>query len=147
MKTRKIMALVLSIVMVFSLCSTAFAAHLTDEVTELEAKNSDISVEMAKESYILFENNGVLPLLDEEKEVALFGNATETTVKGGTGSGDVNQRARDHIDEAFAAAGWTITNPTWIARMEEQRVSGGGCGGGGWAESPVQHYLFPNRDP
>ncbi|MBE6949225.1 MAG: glycoside hydrolase [Ruminococcaceae bacterium] len=126
MKTRKVLALVLSIVMVFSLCSTAFAAHLTDEVTELEATNSDLSMELATNAYVLFENNGVLPLDDvEEKTVAVFGSASEFTIKGGTGSGDVNQRSRDHIDEAFIAAGWELANPTWMAKMEAQRIPSG----------------------
>ena len=78
MKLRKILALVLSLVMVFSLCSTAMAAHLTNEVTELEQNNSDLSMELAMEAYVLFENNGVLPLKGE-KAVALFGNGTEYT--------------------------------------------------------------------
>ncbi|MBE6949226.1 MAG: glycoside hydrolase [Ruminococcaceae bacterium] len=131
MKTRKILALVLSLVMVFSLCSTAFAAHLTDEVTPLEQQNSDLSMELATNAYVLFENNGLLPIDDvEEKAIAVFGSAAEYTIKGGTGSGDVNQRARDHIDEAFTAAGWELTNPTWIAKMAKQNPPSGCFGNG-----------------
>jgi beta-glucosidase len=127
MKTRKILALVLSLVMVLGLCGTAFAAHTTDEVTELEIQNSDTSEWLAEQSYVLLENNGVLPIA-KEGAVALFGSASEYTIKGGTGSGDVNQRAHDNIDEAFVAAGYEIANPTWMAKMEAQPTQGGCMG-------------------
>ena len=129
MKTRKILALALSLVMVFALCGNAFAYHLTNEVTELEQTNSDISEKLAEETYVLLENNGVLPIAKEGK-IALFGSASETTIKGGTGSGDVNQRAHDNIGQAFEAAGYEIANPTWFARMAASRAQGG-CGGSG----------------
>jgi beta-glucosidase len=113
--------------MVLGLCGTALAAHTTDEVTELEAQNSDIAKDLAEQTYVLLENNGVLPIA-KTGSVALFGSASEYTIKGGTGSGDVNQRAHDNIDEAFVAAGYTIANPTWMAKMEAQQVSGGCMG-------------------
>jgi ABC-type glycerol-3-phosphate transport system substrate-binding protein len=40
MKKSRILSFALSLVMVLSLCGGAFAAHLTDEVTELETANS-----------------------------------------------------------------------------------------------------------
>ncbi|MBQ6540148.1 MAG: hypothetical protein IJL71_03900, partial [Oscillospiraceae bacterium] len=86
MKTRKILALVLSLVMVLGLCGTAFAApHTTDEVTELEQSNSDLSMYLATQGYALLENNGILPLDDCATKIALYGNAIAYTVKGGTG--------------------------------------------------------------
>ena len=119
MKTRKILALVLSLVMVLSLCGSAFAAHLTDEVTELEAQNSDTSLYLATQGYVLLENNGALPFKGTFP-IAYFGSGSETTIKGGTGSGDVNQRAHDNIGDAFIAAGYEVANPTWYAKMAEQ---------------------------
>ena len=127
MKTRKILALLLALVMVLGLCGTAFAAHLTDEVTELETQNSDTSEYIAEQSYVLLENNGVLPIAKSGK-LALFGSAAETTIKGGTGSGDVNQRAHDNIGAAFEAAGYEIANPTWFARMAAQPQPSGCMG-------------------
>ncbi len=119
MKTRKILALVLSLVMVLSLCGSAFAAHLTNEVTELEAQNSDTSLYLATQGYVLLENNGALPFKGTFP-IAYFGSGSETTIKGGTGSGDVNQRAHDNIGDAFIAAGYEVANPTWYAKMAEQ---------------------------
>ncbi|MBQ8974344.1 MAG: hypothetical protein IJ072_01320, partial [Oscillospiraceae bacterium] len=61
MKTRKILALVLSLIMLLGVCGTALAApHTTDEVTELETYNSNLSEALAEEGYALLENNGIL---------------------------------------------------------------------------------------
>ena len=125
MKTRKILALLLCLVMVFSLCGSAFAAHDTDEVTELEANNSDTAEWIAEQTYVLLENNGVLPIA-KSGSIAVFGAAAETTIKGGTGSGDVYQRAHDNIGSAFEAAGYTIANPTWMQKMADT-PRGSGC--------------------
>jgi protein involved in sex pheromone biosynthesis len=88
MKTRKLLAIVLSLVMVLSLCGTAFAYHLTDEITELETNNSDRSMEIATQAYTLLVNNGVLPLKGEKK---IASTATHSIHRSrvGTGSGAV----------------------------------------------------------
>jgi len=124
MKTRKILALVLSIVMVFSLCSTAFAAYTAAEIeamgnrvdgvyyTDNEIANGDLSHFIATQSYVLLENNGVLPL-EQRGSVALYGNGVKATIKGGTGSGAVNNRYNDNVYDAFVADGWEIANPSF----------------------------------
>jgi beta-glucosidase len=121
MKTRKILALVLSLIMLLGVCGTALAApHATDEVTELETYNSNLSEALAEEGYALLENNGILPLDKGETKIALYGNAIAYTVKGGTGSGAVNNRLNaygvngDNIADAFVDAGWTVTNPEYV---------------------------------
>ena len=115
---KKILALVLSLVMLISLCSTAFAAYTDAQLeafglggyTPNEIANDQVSRNIALDSYVLLENNGVLPLKEVGK-VALFGNGATGTVKGGTGSGIVNQRERDWIDSALEDAGFEITTP------------------------------------
>lgn len=61
-------------------------------VTERERKNIAISTRIAQEGIVLLENKGVLPLHKDVKTIALFGSGARRTVKGGTGSGDVNTR-------------------------------------------------------
>ena len=78
--------------------------------TDNEILNDAVSQEIAAQSIVLLSNNGVLPLKDTT-QIALFGNGATATVKGGTGSGIVNQRERDWIDTAFEDAGYTITTP------------------------------------
>ncbi|MBE6948865.1 MAG: hypothetical protein E7456_03360, partial [Ruminococcaceae bacterium] len=128
MKTRKILALVLSIVMLFSLCATGFAAYTAAEIeamgneidgvyyTDNEIANGDLSHFIATQSYVLLENNGVLPL-EEVGSVALYGNGVKATIKGGTGSGAVNNRYNDNVYSAFVADGWEIANPSFCDRQ------------------------------
>ena len=76
MKTRKILALVLSLVMLLGVCGTAFADSLTADPTEREITNSEFSKNMAAQGYILLKNNGVLPLDKEaDSSIALYGSA------------------------------------------------------------------------
>ncbi len=105
--------------MVVSLCGTAFAGFHTqaeldsfglDGYTPNEVRNDEVSKEIARDSYVLLRNNGPLPIAKEGK-IALFGNGATGTIKGGSGSGIVNQRERDWIDTAFADAGYEITTP------------------------------------
>ncbi|MBE6949345.1 MAG: hypothetical protein E7456_05810, partial [Ruminococcaceae bacterium] len=138
---KKVLALVLSLVMLFSLCATAFAGfHTQAEIeamgnyyngtyyTDNEVANDAISREVAEDSYVLFKNNGVLPIAKSGK-IALFGNGATGTIKGGSGSGIVNQRERDWIDTAFRDAGYEITTPqAYFDRVGRGNVATGFSG-------------------
>ena len=110
--------LAVTLLTVLSLGTAAQAAYTEEELmafgnggyTNNEILNNEISGDIAAQSFVLLDNNGVLPLKDV-KEIALFGNGATATVKGGTGSGIVNQRERDWIDTAFEDAGFVITTP------------------------------------
>lgn len=117
MKKRQVMALLLAGTMVCSTGMTAFAAHTTDEVTEMETAHAELSKTAATEGMVLFENNGVLPMASSGK-VALFGKGVYDTVKGGTGSGDVNQRDVTTVWEAFQNAGYEITTEEYLANAQ-----------------------------
>ena len=69
-----------------------FYARKTNEVTALERENQQEVRKLAGECMVLLENDGALPLRSDEKRIALYGNGARHTVKGGTGSGDVNTR-------------------------------------------------------
>ena len=65
-------------------------AHLSSEITELEMRNQRIAYEAACEGIVLLKNDGALPL--KTKKVAIYGPGAKRTIKGGTGSGEVNER-------------------------------------------------------
>ena len=117
MKKRQVMALLMTGIMVLGTTSSALAAHTTDEVTELETVNSELSRQAATEGMVLFENDGVLPMAASGK-VALFGQGVYNTVKGGTGSGDVNQRDVTTVWEAFEEAGYEITTTDYLQNAQ-----------------------------
>ena len=83
---------------------------------EREIKNLQISYKAACESIVLLENDGTLPI--KNKTVALFGNGAKRTVKGGTGSGEVNERHSISIMEGLENAGFNVTTKDWIEEYD-----------------------------
>ncbi len=92
---------------------SSFYALTSPEVTELEKKNKEIVRRLAPECMVLLKNDGTLPL-EKIGKVALYGNGARHTVKGGTGSGDVNTREVVTIEEGMIASGFSITSKNWL---------------------------------
>ncbi len=88
-------------------------ARKSDQVTPLEKKNLQIAYEAALEGIVLLENDGTLPIAPGK--IALFGAGAHRTIKGGTGSGEVNSRHAVSIMEGLENAGFTITTKSWIS--------------------------------
>ena len=98
------------------------ATH-SSAVTELEQKNSDLAFEMATESIILLENDGALPLAPGSR-VALYGNGVLYTLKGGTGSGEVNGRHDVSVYEGMKNAGFIVASERWLRDYEREFEAG-----------------------
>lgn len=92
---------------------TEIHARTSDAVTAAEQEHLDRVRRLAGECMVVLENRGVLPLAGPCK-VALFGNGARATVKGGTGSGDVNARFVVTIEDGLEAAGFTVTTKDWL---------------------------------
>lgn len=69
--------------------------------------------ETAAECTVLLKSNGTFPL-QEAGNIAAFGSGVRYTIKGGTGSGEVNVRASVNIEQGLTAAGFTITSTPWL---------------------------------
>ena len=65
------------------------------------------------ECMVLLKSDGSFPL-DAPGKIAIYGNAARKTIKGGTGSGDVNVRHYAGIEEGLENAGFTITSKAWL---------------------------------
>lgn len=87
-------------------------AALTDAVTPLEEAGKEIAYQAAVEGIVLLENDGCLPL--KPGKIALYGAGAKMTIKGGTGSGEVNERHAVSILEGMEDAGCEITTMDWI---------------------------------
>ena len=66
-----------------------FGAY-TPEESQRERDHKVLARRVAAEGIVLLKNDGVLPLTT--KTVALYGPGSRMTVKGGSGSGDVQER-------------------------------------------------------
>ncbi len=94
----------------------------TNAVTSLEAENARVAYEAALEGIVLLENEGVLPLAPGR--VALYGAGAGMTIKGGSGSGEVNERHAVSILEGMEEAGYTVTTKRWIEAYAEEYRKG-----------------------
>ena len=81
-----------------------YYALTSKEITQEELDHMALSRRLAGECVVLCENDGTLPL-KETGTIALFGSGARRTVKGGTGSGDVNSRTVVTIEDGLEAAG------------------------------------------
>ena len=87
-------------------------AKRSDVETPLELHNRDVAYRAAIEAIVLLENDGALPITS--RNVALFGAGATHTTKGGTGSGEVNERCSINIKEGLEHAQLSITTSAWI---------------------------------
>ncbi len=83
------------------------------KVQDFENKHTQIVRQGSPESMVLLKNSGVLPLTGV-KTVALYGNGARETIKGGTGSGDVNVRHFVTVEEGLKTAGLKISTQKWL---------------------------------
>ena len=88
----------------------------TDEVSERELSHRQLAREVAAEGMVLLKNEGVLPL--QNKKIALFGAGARMTVKGGTGSGNMQERYSVSIEEGLKNAGFTLASTRWMDRFD-----------------------------
>lgn len=81
-----------------------------------EQKHAYLARSIAAEGMVLMKNDGLLPL--SNAPVALLGNGAVMTVKGGIGSGDVNNRKTVSIYEGLKAAGVPVVSKSWLEEYE-----------------------------
>lgn len=86
---------------------------VSPEPNELELKNRALARKAAAEGFVLLKNEGgALPL--KSKKIALYGMGARKTVKGGLGSGSVEERYSVNIEDGLKNAGFEITTQNWL---------------------------------
>ncbi|MDR1151658.1 MAG: glycoside hydrolase family 3 C-terminal domain-containing protein, partial [Bifidobacteriaceae bacterium] len=88
---------------------SAFADRPSDVVTAEDQAHAALARQAGVEGMVLLENHDASLPLPSSGTVALFGVGAHKTVKGGTGSGDVNNRYTVSVRQGFEAAGYTVT--------------------------------------
>ena len=95
-----------------------------EQPSERELLHGKLARKAASEGIVLLKNEGILPL-KKDTAAALLGYGAEKTVKGGIGSGDVNNRKNISIYQGLKEAGVKIVSEDWISdyhnRYEQAR--------------------------
>nr|ABI94090.1 beta-glucosidase [uncultured bacterium] len=100
---------------------TKIYAMTSSEITPEEANHEQIVKRAGGECVVLLENDGILPW-ENPGQLALYGMGARRTIKGGTGSGDVNTRSNTSIEQGLEAAGFEILTKSWLDRCEAEAV-------------------------
>lgn len=72
---------------------------------------------------LFLRRSGAFPLLTGPGRLALYGAGARHTIRGGTGSGEVNVRRQMSAEEALVAAGFTVTSEKWLNAYDRIRAA------------------------
>ncbi len=88
-------------------------AYLNPAISPMEREHAELARAAAREGFVLLKNDSAaLPLM--RKNVALYGAGARKTLKGGVGSGEVNERRSVTIEEGLKNAGYSVTSQKWL---------------------------------
>lgn len=82
-------------------------------MNDYEREHNAILRRLGAECAVLLRSNGAFPLAGP-CELALYGSGARRTIKGGTGSGEVNSRYFVTVEDGLEAAGFTISTKFWL---------------------------------
>ncbi|MBQ9910686.1 MAG: glycoside hydrolase family 3 C-terminal domain-containing protein [Lachnospiraceae bacterium] len=82
-------------------------------MSDYEKEHGELVRRLGAECAVLLKTDGRFPLKAPGK-LALYGNGARRTVKGGTGSGEVNSRYFVTIEQGLENAGFKLTTKLWM---------------------------------
>ncbi|MBD5101458.1 MAG: beta-glucosidase-related glycosidase [Subdoligranulum sp.] len=91
------------------------------KLLEYEQKHSALVRENGAECTVLLKKDGHFPL-QEAGQIALYGGGARRTIKGGTGSGEVNGRYAVTVEQGLMDAGFTVTSTAWLEGYEKEKA-------------------------
>ncbi len=97
-----------------------FSGTTDPNVQPYEIAHRKVARKAAADSIVLLKNEDNLLPVAEGTPLALYGAGAGHTIKGGTGSGDVNERYSVSICQGLKDAGYPITTESWIEDYDEE---------------------------
>ncbi|MCR5416607.1 MAG: glycoside hydrolase family 3 C-terminal domain-containing protein [Pseudobutyrivibrio sp.] len=88
---------------------------------QYEKEHLEFVLNNAAECAVLLKTNGDFPI-EKPSKLAAFGAGLRYTIKGGTGSGEVNSRLTYTIEEGLERAGFEITSKKWLDDYDKVRA-------------------------
>lgn len=83
------------------------------ELLEHEIKHQNVLATLSSECVLFLKRNNDFPLANVS-DVALYGNGVRHTIKGGTGSGDVDIHEFTNIEQIFESRHVAVTSKKWL---------------------------------
>ena len=96
-----------------------YSGTIEKKISIREQVHHILARKVAEEAVVLLKNEAVLPL-PVDMPVALLGSGAQKTVKGGIGSGDVNNRRTISVCQGMLDAGAVITSKEWLCDYEKR---------------------------
>ncbi|MDO5293699.1 MAG: glycoside hydrolase family 3 N-terminal domain-containing protein [bacterium] len=87
-------------------------------VQAFEIEHVETVRRLAAECTLLLKKDGTFPLKTAGR-IAAYGNGVRKTIKGGTGSGDVNVRHFVTVEEGLKKAGFELTTEAWLNEYDQ----------------------------
>ena len=97
----------------------SFSGTKNPEIQSREIEHRKIARRAAAEGIVLLKNEDHILPLKQGSSVAIYGAGAGKTIKGGTGSGDVNERENVSVFQGMKNAGFHVTNEAWIESYEK----------------------------
>lgn len=88
------------------------------ELFDYEKEHIGLLRDSLAECTLFLRQNGAFPL-EAPGRIAAYGNGVRHTVKGGTGSGEVNSRYSVNVEQGLKDAGFTITTGRWLDDFDQ----------------------------
>ena len=146
--SKRVMAVAVSLAMVLTGSTSALAATTNPEISDREIEHKTAAKNIAAQGMVLLENkNNSLPISKEKgTKIALFGQGVYNTIKGGTGSGAVNQRDNVTVQQGFENAGYDIVDIDFVNQMHERGTANGGGTSQGWSYKWVNEPIYEQTE-
>lgn len=93
---------------------------MENQLLDYERQHLEQLRTLAPECTLFLKRSGKLPL-PGPCDIALYGSGARHTVKGGTGSGEVNSRSFLNIEESLTRAGFQVLTRDWLDRYDAVR--------------------------
>ena len=90
------------------------------EMNEYEREHSAFVRSHGADCTVLLKSDGSFPL-EKPGKLALYGSGARRTIKGGTGSGEVNSRYAVTIEEGLEQAGFSLSTKAWMDGYDRAR--------------------------
>lgn len=91
------------------------------ELFDYEKRHVQALRDSLAECTVLLKKDGHFPL-KAAGPIAAYGSGVRHTIKGGTGSGEVNSRYFINVEQGLTEAGFTITTGSWLDAYDQELV-------------------------